>query len=658
MHQVNITWRQACFHNLAVFAVLFTIYYLTAPRTVALEDDGLFILAGYFNGLAHPPGYPLYTWLSHLFTQIPIGSVALRVHMLSALFGASTGIALWWCIVVFTNNRIAAFGAAIAYGLSDIFWSQSIIAEVYTLNTFFFFLLFAWLATLNEKNLHLTTIISIGLLYGLAFTNHWPLLVLSTPALLAMVWPLRRKLLGRLPLLLVVMVIGLFPYAWLFFHAQTDPLMVYPVPLNSWGDLFTYVSREHYAGTDTSPSAGWPDKWNFLQFFGKSLVTQFSIAALTLVVIGCLYQHRFLAAHQIVALMLAFFGTSVCLILLLNFDFDHLHQMLFRVYLLIPYGVMSIWLGIGLHQCGTWLGKIGGVKSGGNLIKLALSILVALSCFFQNLAVNDRHLYRWGEDYARFVLKSLEKDAVLFLSADTDVATIGYINLIEKVRPDVTLMSNFNAPFVYPVFYPYLSRMGVRLSSEDFVEQSDRPVYHINQLSYRYGSQDYGFFKKVDKILIEGSRQMVLNRNTLLFVELIYDQNIHSDPMTLLHRTLLLEHAVIPLTYWALFDPDDEKRRVYKWNLDQASFSYEGKLRMVEQLLFYGREEDSSKIIRLLKEAELLSEEAIFKSARAYLFYLRGLLETRRGNHSAAAENFQRAIQIWPHPKNPANQKT
>ena len=39
-----------------------------APRSVALEDDALFVLSSYFLGVEHPPGYPLFTLIGHLFT--------------------------------------------------------------------------------------------------------------------------------------------------------------------------------------------------------------------------------------------------------------------------------------------------------------------------------------------------------------------------------------------------------------------------------------------------------------------------------------------------------------------------------------------------------------------------------------------------------------
>ena len=65
--------------------LLFALYALTAPRTVALEDDGLFVLSSYFLGVEHPPGYPLFTLVGYLFSHLPFGSVAYRVHLASAL---------------------------------------------------------------------------------------------------------------------------------------------------------------------------------------------------------------------------------------------------------------------------------------------------------------------------------------------------------------------------------------------------------------------------------------------------------------------------------------------------------------------------------------------------------------------------------------------
>ena len=71
-----------------IFLSTFALYLASMPKTVALEDDSIFILAGYFNGISHPPGYPLYTLVLNWFTQIPIGDIPARAHASSAFFGA------------------------------------------------------------------------------------------------------------------------------------------------------------------------------------------------------------------------------------------------------------------------------------------------------------------------------------------------------------------------------------------------------------------------------------------------------------------------------------------------------------------------------------------------------------------------------------------
>src|SRR2546425_12242100 len=96
-------------HLVVVFVALFGLYAYSAPRTVTLEDDGLFIMSSYFLGIDHPPGYPLLTLLGKLFTLLPVGSIALRVHLLSAFFGALTCVALWLVVRALVADAVSAY---------------------------------------------------------------------------------------------------------------------------------------------------------------------------------------------------------------------------------------------------------------------------------------------------------------------------------------------------------------------------------------------------------------------------------------------------------------------------------------------------------------------------------------------------------------------
>ena len=144
------------------------LYVLTMPRTVVLEDDGLFLMAGAHLGVAHPPGYPLYTLIVYLFTQLPFGSVAFLGHLSSAVLGAFACGCVYVCARLLGVSPIPALTATWLFAASEHFWSQAIIAEVYTLNALFFFGLYA-LLLFGIRQPHRTGIwIATAIAYGLS----------------------------------------------------------------------------------------------------------------------------------------------------------------------------------------------------------------------------------------------------------------------------------------------------------------------------------------------------------------------------------------------------------------------------------------------------------------------------------------------------------
>ena len=105
-----------------------------APGLTADNDSALFQFIGRALGVAHNPGYPLYTLLTWPIAQVPAGELAWRINVFSAVMGAAaTGL------VFLAARRLAArpiVGAAAALGFAAgaTFWSQAVIAEVYTLH--------------------------------------------------------------------------------------------------------------------------------------------------------------------------------------------------------------------------------------------------------------------------------------------------------------------------------------------------------------------------------------------------------------------------------------------------------------------------------------------------------------------------------------------
>ena len=146
------------------------ILYLSslAPSVVTLFDDSLeFQLVTYQLGIAHPTGYPLYTLLGKLFTFLPIGNVAFRVNVMSAVFAAGTVSLVYLLIVQLVQPSAASKLSSLAIHLggvsgalllatSLVFWQQATIAEVYPLNTFFIVLLL-YLAIRQSSKLDLNS---------------------------------------------------------------------------------------------------------------------------------------------------------------------------------------------------------------------------------------------------------------------------------------------------------------------------------------------------------------------------------------------------------------------------------------------------------------------------------------------------------------------
>jgi len=123
---------------LAIFALPLAVYNATLTPSLSYKsaDGNELATVCYTLGLAHSTGYPLYTWLGKLFTLIPVGDIAHRVNLMSAVLGAA-GVALLYLIMLtITRRRLPSIFTALLFAFSLTFWSQAVIAEVYAPNVF------------------------------------------------------------------------------------------------------------------------------------------------------------------------------------------------------------------------------------------------------------------------------------------------------------------------------------------------------------------------------------------------------------------------------------------------------------------------------------------------------------------------------------------
>src|SRR2546423_15343833 len=98
---------------IAVAAAAGILYFLTAARDIVVGDSPELITAAVTLGVAHAPGYPLFTMLGHLFSLVPLGSIPFRVKLLSVVCDALTIGAVYLRAFRLTRSRLAAAVATV-----------------------------------------------------------------------------------------------------------------------------------------------------------------------------------------------------------------------------------------------------------------------------------------------------------------------------------------------------------------------------------------------------------------------------------------------------------------------------------------------------------------------------------------------------------------
>ncbi len=637
-------WLHAAF----VAASLFALYAATSPRSIALEDDGLFVLSSYFLGVEHPPGYPLFTILGKLATLIPVGSVAYRVHLLSALFGALSCAALWLCARHLLQTAWPAYLAAFGLGLSRTFWSQAIIAEVYTLNTFFLFaLLYLILRASAAASSGRAALVAIALIFGLSLANHWPLMLLAAPGLAVLLWPRRKDIARNAVVLAGSFLLGLTPYVWLVLRSR-DPLPIsFYGPLESWREIAFMLSRAGYAGADVSQTATWLDRAHYFAFFGSELALQFAVVGAVLAVLGFAAQWKVWSKWICWGLTLAFLGPSAVLLCLLGFDYDAIHKHIFHVYPLPAYGIAALWMALGAE----WVGRRARLKPA---LQGAACAIVAAAIFAMGWQWNTKSGIEWTAAYARAILESVPRDALLIVRGDSDLTPLAYFHMIEGLRPDLTLVQPdgliLGNRWLHPLRTPgetmkelVVSRLGAEsgvIASTLFAE-----IYLGDQ-----PRRDAWLFQVVDR---SAAKKVIDIPAPLVdfFDQAVLGQHPGQPWLADLQGELRRKYARLLATQAPPSGPVDARAK-RQWQALAGDFH--GALGLAEGLLAREGGFDSAQARTLLEQVRQRMPSDAGKREQARYFELRAHLRKGQGDSRGALEDFQTSVALWPVKENSA----
>lgn len=133
LHQAKLP-RPAIIGGVVAFVVLV----LTLSPGILPADAGEYQVVAAEFGIAHPPGYPLYTLLSGTFARlIPLATMAWRVNLFSALIGALTVAVTVHMVRRETGNEWSGLLAGAVLLTATTFWMTSTQASIRPLTVLF-----------------------------------------------------------------------------------------------------------------------------------------------------------------------------------------------------------------------------------------------------------------------------------------------------------------------------------------------------------------------------------------------------------------------------------------------------------------------------------------------------------------------------------------
>ena len=109
--------------------IFFALYLFTLVPSVLPADNGEFQLVAWKLGIAHPPGYPLYTIVGWLLSRF-FASPAFALNLLSAALAAITLVIVSRTVQTLTGSITAGILAAALLGVSTTFWAQATTANI------------------------------------------------------------------------------------------------------------------------------------------------------------------------------------------------------------------------------------------------------------------------------------------------------------------------------------------------------------------------------------------------------------------------------------------------------------------------------------------------------------------------------------------------
>ena len=469
-----------------LFFALFGVYLATIAPGLTWANDGSdggdLITAAATGGIAHPTGYPLFILLARLFQFLPIGSLAFRTNLMSALAAAIAALIVYKIVakslssIPIPMKALAGLSAGFAFGLAPLIWSQAVITEVYTLHVMFMgLLLFLSVFVSTDQNKHKRLDLLVGAIFGLAMGNHittifiLPVILLTTIRVKPnqgskIIWKQYIHLNGRaLFQRLIGIGLGLLVYIILPLRANTHPPVNWGNP-SSLGGFIWLVTGKLYQGLILDLNI--PFIMQRAQTAIALLLEQFGIIGLCIGFIGLIL---FFKPNSL--------NISMLWIVFISFTFAIGYGTSDAYLYLIPaFLCFAVWIGVGLGSLMVSLSRHSNYI--GYLLGLIITVIFLIQGWSAWSHVDASHDQR-AETFGKSVLSIAPTDAIVFAKGDEAVFSLWYFQYALQERTDLAIISTDLLQYGWYLYtlqntYPKLNLPGSYLFKESVITANPR----------------------------------------------------------------------------------------------------------------------------------------------------------------------------------------
>ena len=441
LHPDAIDDRLARFSPVVVFGIALGLYMRTLLPGIAFGDWGEMQTVPHVLGVAHPTGYPTYVLLAWLAQLVPLGSVAFKLNLLSALLVAGALATVCAIAQRLGVRPLLAIAGALAVGAVGTVWAAATVAEVNPLHLLFCALLIHRALVWEARRRTLDLVLG-GLLIGLALGNHLLTLFVAPFIVLFVLWAGRRDLLHR-PWILVptalAIVLGLTVYAYIPLAAARSPVLPYNHPA-TLDDVWWLVSGRQFRDQFDFLSAKGPGE--FVASLGALRDLALSRATAILPILG-------LAGVAVLLVRRTAFGL-LCVAILVSGAYVWANYLRLEHYLLVPWLVLGIGATVALEALAGGVSRVlrrlgrseRTVRWSGTAVGLA-ALAFAVGLAGLNFGTSDRSADRSGDAYVDAVLAALPENAAILSYWDASTP-LWHAEYVDGRRPDVLIVDDTN----------------------------------------------------------------------------------------------------------------------------------------------------------------------------------------------------------------------